>query len=254
MEHIEKAFEKIGIRAKIACSQERLGVDIGHDKRGAFFDIRGDFDDIHVLNMDKADHHLLLLVKKDGENDRFLCGLDERDWFVAAVPGGAITVHDAKESLKPTDAAHAQVQFKVKRKNRNKRRNKGFIRQGEWFFIPSPNAVSEGAVVHKNEPLSRGWGSKPHMVDELHRRGGEAVWVCRRFPNGIPEKEYQRILKENVEAKRWNWLQMMANPRVFARGRVRHPDHKTVVLHDWHEVQMNRENQSRSAQSIVFLD
>jgi hypothetical protein len=50
------------------------------------------------------------------------------------------------------------------------------------------------------------------------------------------------------------WTQMRRNPEVFARGRVRHPDHKTIHLDDWHRVVMNTENQATSMSHLMFLD
>jgi hypothetical protein len=47
---------------------------------------------------------------------------------------------------------------------------------------------------------------------------------------------------------------MRRNPRVYVRGRVRHPDHKTVVLDGWHEVFSNTENLSDAMRDVVFLD
>lgn len=40
-------------------------------------------------------------MKKAQTKDRFLWGHDEREWFVAAVPGKATTVAQARNALKP---------------------------------------------------------------------------------------------------------------------------------------------------------
>jgi hypothetical protein len=60
-----------------------------------------------ILQTKPKDRHLLLMARRDQHSDidRFLCGHDEREWFVAAVPGAVSTVADAMESLKPTVAA-----------------------------------------------------------------------------------------------------------------------------------------------------
>jgi hypothetical protein len=39
---------------------------------------------------------------------------------------------------------------------------------------------------------------------------------------------------------------------VYARGEVRHRDHKTIDLVGWHRVYMNRERFARHAQQIAF--
>jgi hypothetical protein len=41
---------------------------------------------------------------------------------------------------------------------------------------------------------------------------------------------------------------------VYARGSVRHPDHATVTLHDWHQVMMNTENTTRQMANLAFID
>jgi len=37
-------------------------------------------------------------------------------------------------------------------------------------------------------------------------------------------------------------------------GRVRHSDHRTIVLPDWHQVLMNTENQSAAMRYVAFVD
>ncbi len=44
---------------------------------------------------------------------------------------------------------------------------------------------------------------------------------------------------------------MTRNPELYVRGWVRHPDHKTIILHDWHRVVVNREVRGRN---VTFLD
>ncbi len=44
------------------------------------------------------------------------------------------------------------------------------------------------------------------------------------------------------------------NPTVFVRGRVRHPDHKTIVLHGWHQVLMNTVTESMAMRHVAFID
>ena len=58
----------------------------------------------------------------------------------------------------------------------------------------------------------------------------------------------------NARAKNWGWQTMQRNPIVYVQGGIRHPDHNTVTLHDWHQVAMNTENQSRAMRNVAFLD
>jgi hypothetical protein len=47
---------------------------------------------------------------------------------------------------------------------------------------------------------------------------------------------------------------MKRNPKVYARGTVRHPDHATIHLPVWHRVAMNTETQSQTMVRVAFLD
>jgi hypothetical protein len=50
------------------------------------------------------------------------------------------------------------------------------------------------------------------------------------------------------------WQPMARNAKVYARGEVRHRDHKTIDLAGWRRVHMNRERFARYAPQIAFLD
>ncbi len=75
-----------------------------------------------------------------------------------------------------------------------------------------------------------------------------------RYPNGFTPSQRERIVANNPKAKGWNWQVMRWNPGVYVNGRVRHADHKTIVLHGWHRVLMNTENQSLRSRNVAFLD
>jgi hypothetical protein len=47
---------------------------------------------------------------------------------------------------------------------------------------------------------------------------------------------------------------MRRNAAVYVRGRISHPDHKAVVLDDWHRVLMNTEHEAPASRNVVFLD
>lgn len=70
----------------------------------------------------------------------------------------------------------------------------------------------------------------------------------------MSESRYNTILSRNPKAKGWGWRTMRRNSAVYVGGRVRHADHKTIVLHDWHKVLMNTENQSIAMRHVAFLD
>jgi hypothetical protein len=234
-------------------------VDIQKDRRGEFFELRVAHNlreriEVTVLQAKPRDRHLLLFVRKRGETekDRFLCGHDERAWFVAAVPGTASTIAQAKEALKPPEVRVAQTAACVSGRKKNLRKNDAFRRQGEWFFVPVPALAVEPKLVLHNEPIRRGAG-KAHILEQAYRTGGERLYVHAKYPNGVSEKQYIRILARK-DTTRASWRVMVRNAAVYGRGAVRHPDHKTITLHDWHRVLMNTETQTRSMANVAFLD
>ncbi len=175
---------------------------------------------------------------------------------MAAVPGGASTVVQAKEALKPRAIRSLQTALKVPTRLRNRRKNAAFRRQGEWFFVPvsvwQRDRINEKFIL-RNEPLRRGTG-KPHIVEELYRVAGELVYVCPKYPNGVNEWQYQRMIKQDRKAAQWPWQAQRRNPRVYARGRVSHPDHATITLSDWHRVAMNTETETDPMRNVAFID
>jgi hypothetical protein len=235
------------------------GIDIGSDERGEFFDIclaRDERVEYEVVDLRPELRHLLLLGRRgeQKEKEKYLCGHDERHWFVCAVPGASVSgVETAFKALQPFDERWVARRLR-RQKNRFRRRNEAFVRQGEWFFVPEPNLSVPDWLVLRNEPLSRGTGGKPHTCQFAYRYGGELVWVCQRYLYGVPPSHYERIVKQNPKAVRWGWQQLRRNPAVYARGRVWHRDHKTVVLDGWHRVVMNTEREAPFAPRVVFLD
>ena len=169
------------------------------------------------------------------------------------MPAGASALVQAKVALQPSGAQAAANSARLNLRQRTRRHNRAFIRQGEWFFVPAPALRVDEKLILRNEPISRS-GGKPHLVAEVYRSGGENVWVCSRFPNGLTEAEYKRTLADNRDAKRWGWQQRVRNAGVFARGTVRHRDHATITLHEWHQVWMNTENTTRQMANVAFLD
>ncbi len=234
------------------------GIDIGTDECGEFFDIRvarGEGVEFEVVDLRREMRHLLLLGRREGQKEKYLCGHDERHWFVCAVPGASVSgVLTAMESLQPPQV-RAAVRHNLRRqKNRFRRRNEAFVRQGEWFFVPQPDLVVPERLMLRNEPLSRGAGSKPHTCQFAYRSGGVSVMVCARYPQGLTHEQYRRVLASNPKAARFDWRQMTRDPALYARGRVWHKDHKTVVLDVWHRVAMNTEGLAPFASHVAFLD
>lgn len=233
------------------------GIDIGSDERGEFFDIslaRDEHVAYEVVDLRPEMRHLLLLGRRGEQKEKYLCGHDERHWFVCAVPGASVSgVKTAMEVLQPFDERWVARNLR-RSKNRFRRRNEAFVRQGEWFFVPDHEIVVPEWLVHRNEPLSRGAGSKPHVCQFAYRTGGVGVWACPRFPVGVTFDQYENIVERNPKARNWGWRLFLRGAGVYARGTVRHSDHKTVHLDGWHRVLMNTEGDASFAQRVAFLD
>jgi len=238
-----------------------ISIDVVEGRKGDHFVLENpDGLPIEVLDVLSDLRHLLLLVRGQtdkGQKDlrRFLCGHDERHWFVAAIPENArvSTVKQAVEALKPGPVKNAQERVGIKTKDLHKRKTAGYVRQGEWFFVPRPNVTVQDYLIHKSEPLRRGRG-KPHIAEFLSRDGGETVYVCSQHPNGLTEKDYKDLITKNNRAKIYAWRTMRRNATVLVKGRISHPDHATVILDIWHEVIPNRESESIAFRDVAFLD
>jgi hypothetical protein len=149
--------------------------------------------------------------RTDAAPRRFLCGMDETHLFVAQFTEGE-TVADAHASLRPPEVDDAE------------RRAPGeTIRQGEWFFIPLGTGERDALDAYLRRTVraiesraSVGPGGKPHVADQVVVRVEGTGWSVRR-------------------------RRQVALRRVYARGKVRHPDHKTLELDNWRRVVRNRE-------------
>jgi len=143
--HIITKFEKLGARANIRPRVQNrwqpapsaVVIDVRHDRHGEFFDIQaGGEAEVEVLDVQPKDRHLLLMVRRPNQRpglpdakDKFLCGHDERHWFVAAVPEKApvSSVVTAKEALKPDLVREREQGKKGKRQMRLRRKTDVFV-------------------------------------------------------------------------------------------------------------------------------
>lgn len=265
---LESSFAKIGARVRFTVPESRwsrwnpdfqLALDVRTDHKGEYFEVRTaprTDPDIIPVDVRPTERHLLLMLRQDGTRSKFLCGHDERHWFVAAIPEatrGVGTVRTAMDALKPAAVQTAEVRAGVSGAKRYRRKNSAFIRQGEWFFLPVPTMEVDPKLVLRDEPLRRG-GGKPHIMEFCYRTGGETVYVCRQRPNGLTGPEQKALFAREPSAVRWSWRTMQRNPSVFVRGRVRHSDHATITLPGWHQVVMNTEGQAAAMRNVAFLD
>lgn len=254
-----KKFGRMGARLQVGVlDQGELRIDVRQDREGEFFDIRlnpESVSDLQALDVQPRDRHLLLMARVGEQKQKFLCGHDERAWFVAAIPqvGGVSTIRTAMEALKPRAVRFEQTRQEVPTRRQNRRKNEAFIRQGEWFFVPARGFTPRNGVILHNEPIRRGSG-KPHICEFLYRIGGEVVYVSPEHPNGLTEPQYKRFVGRNQKLLKLAWTQMRRNPQTYVKGRIRHSDHKTVVLSEWHWVAMNTESSAPAMRHLAFLD
>lgn len=252
-EQLARHFDAMGARVRfgrrVTGSRRRVPqsftIDVGRDRRGEYFDfVLGEQPpELELLQARPQERHLLLLASDGG---RFLCGHDERHWFVAAIGERVSTVRGAKRALLP-EAIREQVKGLPPGEVDN-RRNAAFVRQGEWFFVPSGRELPN-ALILKDEPLQRSAGSKPHVCQELCRYGGELVYLVGR--QVLTEAEFKKARERDSGFARAGYRTMIRNPTVYARGYVRHADHATVVLDGWHRVLLNAEF---TTSQVSFLD
>jgi hypothetical protein len=268
---IQSKFAKIGARVHFRTTPlvrdwrdaSLLTIDIRQDRRGEFYDVLASpHAEVEVLDVRQSQQHLLLMFRqpvaergRTENKQKFLCGHDERHWFVAGIPENSpvSTVVTAMEELKPRLVRQLERGLRGRREHRLRRKTETFVRQGEWFFVPMKNAQINERLLLKNEPIQRGRG-KPHRCEFLYREGGTRVYVSEKYPNGITDGQYKKLITRHPEAIYWRWRIFNRNPAVYVRGRISHVDHATIRLDGWHEVQMNTEYLSNAMASVAFLD
>jgi len=122
---------------------------------------------------------------------------------------------------------------------RGGRRSPDFNVDVSWYLI-------------KNEPLMRGRG-KPHMAEYVYRTGGRTVYVNSSYPRGVTEAAYKTII-QNPQNKGMIFTARRLAPTVYVKGKITHPDHKTIVLDYWHRVVPNTEKRAASMKYMAFID
>lgn len=256
---LQKHFAAMGARLKVHQDERPstrwrvippLAIDVKTDKHGEFFEfaLGAQPPEVKLLQIQPQARHLLLLTEV---GDRFLCGHDERHWFVAAIESPVSTVREAKQSLMP-EALRAQI-GQLPFGEIDNRRNTHFQRQGEWFFVPVRKQVPDWFIL-RDEPLQRNPRSKPHLCEELYREGGRRVYIVfnqQGRSRVLSEQEYLKRKDQNPEFDRFGVQTRVADPTVYVRGSVRHADHATIHLRGWHRVFLNGE---KASEMVRFLD
>src|SRR5512146_1633725 len=125
---LARPFAKMGARVQLGELDRRsrlpFTLDVRRDGDGEYFSIRTQPDtQLQVLHVAPRDRHLVLLARvPDARRPnrftpaRYLCGHDERHWFVAGLPERArvTTVTQAKEALKPAAVQEAERDLRAR--------------------------------------------------------------------------------------------------------------------------------------------
>jgi hypothetical protein len=168
-----------------------------------------------VWNAQKKDWETVTR-KTSGEKRRFLVGMDEAHLFIAQLSTPATTVKQAHEGLWPKALPRGRTAKKL-----------GVRRQGEWFFTPV--SAEERVLVEK------------HAKKSVAKNVG--IGRLRPGLRGRPHVVSESVLVPFGESR-----------TEFVRGRVAHPDHHAIQLHDWHSVAMNTENRETLARFSNWVD
>jgi hypothetical protein len=281
LQKIADAFKKMGSRIKIFDVTKHKNalpftINILKDKHGEYFEIKWKKQIVMTVpDIQPRDRHLLLVTRDLEDRDRsnkastnfYLCGHDERNWFVSAIPHGAISVQKAKELLKPKELIDFEVQHGLKSKKAHKhhrtiKAGTTIHRQGEFVFIPTNLSFDNQPLtpILKNEPMRKSAGSNPHIAEYLYRSGGSTVYISlfnlKSKIQGFTQIEYDKIMKTNPKAKTFNWVQQRVDMAVYVKGTIKHKDHKTLNLGNiWHKVLMNTETRGTPGTGPVrFFD
>jgi hypothetical protein len=89
-------------------------------------------------------------------------------------------------------------------------------------------------------------------MEHAFRRGGETVYITYEHPQGLTQAEFEALTARG--RKRHHWDVRVRDPEVYAKGAVRHPDHATLHLRDWHRVLMNTEHEAVAMRHVAFID
>lgn len=168
----------------------------------------------------------------------FLCGLDERQLFIAQLPRSVSTVREAHACLKTTTVSFAEGQG-IKA-----------ARQGEWFFLEATAEetarIEEG--VEKNLLVIEHAVPIGPFTDGSARGRGKRVRQFRGNPHTVDEL----VVLPGTPVTGGAWP--VRGREVFIRGRVRHVDHATVKFSGWRKVIRNAESNQGQALGVGWVD
>ncbi|NUO51620.1 MAG: hypothetical protein HOV80_22415 [Polyangiaceae bacterium] len=154
-----------------------------------------------------------------GRKRHFLCGMDEQHLFIAELPYGVSSAHAARESLRAPEVPSSL-----------KLRGERIIRQGEWFFLP---------LLPRERALAE------HLVARRLVQRDIGIAQAARIPRaGRPHVASEVVVSPAEKG---------GGSVIFVRGEVRHPDHQTIVLREFHRTVPNREKFDRP-EGVYWID
>ncbi|HZA49753.1 MAG TPA: hypothetical protein VE549_03370 [Myxococcaceae bacterium] len=145
----------------------------------------------------------------------FLCGMDEQHLFVAELPRPVSGVSAAHRALKPHQVDAAE------------KRGLRVERQGEWFFVEILRHELRELEAEVRANRAR-----------LRRRVGiaQAASINRRGRPHVADEAF------------------VIGAAIYARGDVRHPDHRTVHFREWRRVWVNLERIENVIRGMTWID
>jgi len=278
---LRRAFSRIGAEVRFRVprwGRSGFSLDIERLHRKEIFVIFATNEvDFTVFSVEPGIRHLLLMVKdpaiKEVAHSKFLCGHDERHYFMAAIPerAGATSVRTAMTALKPKEVLNVETAAGIKPRYLHSRRRRlkngeRIFRQGEFMFVPrldfkpaSPLGIVRDEILTRERMRANFWGSSnrgnPHIAREAYRQTGTMVFVTHQYPGGLTKKERFELFQQDPAARRLYWWTQQRDPDVYVRGTIRHPEHATIDLgRIWHSVYVNTEGQSHAGRHLSFID
>ncbi|MFO0614106.1 MAG: hypothetical protein U0414_16050 [Polyangiaceae bacterium] len=173
--------------------------------------------DADVLREERGS--LVIARRTSGTVRHFLCGMDESHLFIAQLPSLASSVGAAHAALRP------EVLDRLEKTGPS-------IRQGEWFFVP----LSDEEHARVDTLAKRAY--------RVHHKKGIAE-AARLSRLGRQHVANEVVVVPDVAS---------GEERIFVRGAVVHPDHKTVVLRAWHRTIPNTEHLEVPVPGVDWYD
>jgi len=130
--------------------------------------------------------------------------------------------------------------------------NEAVVRQGEWLFVPAPGLLVEAGRILRHEPVRRR-AVESHVVEEIFRTGGEAVYFSETKRRVLTVPQYRKLLRQRPAAVKEDWRIRQREMADYGRGTVLHPDHHSITLQGWHRILLDTEAQAALRQPPAFL-